>query len=139
MLPAYGAIYLINPAYLKYFQLILPIVLMAVVFCCVLGLTVSTFVHNTARATVVSYLIAAIVFVLPLFGWWAAGTQLGLGIAKWIAMPSPLVIALNQIHSNVVTPAIRDLWPAHLILMGVVCGAMLIAARVRLTMLLHQG
>jgi ABC-type transport system involved in multi-copper enzyme maturation permease subunit len=139
MLPAYGAIYLINSAYLPYFLRVLPVIVMAVVFCCVLGLTVSTFVHNTARATVVSYLIAAAVFVLPLFGWFAAGTQLGVDVAKWLAMPSPLVMALNLLPGEAATPQIGELWQEHLILMGVACVAMLVAARVRLTVLLHQG
>ena len=43
MLPAYGAIYLIYSSYLPYFARVLPVILGAVVFCCVLGLTVSTF------------------------------------------------------------------------------------------------
>lgn len=144
LLPGYAAICVINTEYIQRLLYILPITVMAVVFCCTLGLACSSFVTNTARATVMSYIITAGLFVLPLFGWWASGTLLDPKLARWLAMPSPLVMALNMLPTFDPTkptssPQIDVLWPQHLWLMAGLCVALLIAARARLAVLLRQG
>ena len=128
---------MIDPGYDARFLKLAPVVALAVVFCCTLGLACSTFILNTARATVTAYLITAAVFVLPLFGWWAAGQQLAAGVAKWIAFVSPLVIALNVLPSSDVQ--IEAMYVPHLWLMGGLCVLMLLLARGRLSQLLRQG
>lgn len=137
LVPAYGALRMIDPGYDARFLKLAPVVALAVVFCCTLGLACSTFILNTARATVTAYLITAAVFVLPLFGWWAAGQQLAAGVAKWIAFVSPLVIALNVLPSSDVQ--IEAMYVPHLWLMGGLCVLMLLLARGRLSQLLRQG
>src|SRR4051812_443092 len=76
LLPAYGALCAVNTSYVLYFARVVPVVLGAVLFCCMVGLTFSSFIPNTARATVAACITVAAVFVLPLFAWLAAGDQL---------------------------------------------------------------
>ncbi|MGH7215427.1 MAG: ABC transporter permease, partial [Tepidisphaeraceae bacterium] len=143
LLPAYIAICFVQPDYLKRVQLLLPVVVLAVVFCCTLGLLCSSFVSNTARSTVAAYVITAALFVLPLLAWWAGGNQISVAVAKWLAMPSPLVMATTLMESSQnpspMTLEVQKLWSKHLALMGAICLAMLLVARVRLSMLLRQG
>jgi ABC-type transport system involved in multi-copper enzyme maturation permease subunit len=137
LLPAYGALCAVNPGYLLYLGRVVPVVLLAVVFCCLVGLTCSSFVANTARATVTAYLLVAAVFVLPLFAWLTAGQQLSDGAAAQLAYLSPLVVALNELPGG--WEAVRDLYSLHLGTMACACAALLIVSWVRLNFLLRQG
>jgi ABC-type transport system involved in multi-copper enzyme maturation permease subunit len=137
LIPAYGALSMVNPGYMLFIARILPVVLLAVLFCCLVGLTCSTFIANTARATVTAYLIVAAVFVLPLLAWLTAGEQLSHRAAAAIAFVSPLVVALNELPGG--WDAVRDLYAAHLWTIGGACAAMLAVSWVRLNVLLRQG
>ena len=64
--------------------------------------------------------------------------------ASWLAMPSPLVVALSLLPP--VTEAggasarqIAELWSVHLWFMGAVCALLLVLAWTRLTALMRQG
>jgi len=112
-------------------------VLLAVVFCCLVGMTCSSFIGNTARATVTAYLVVAAVVVLPLLAWLAAGEQLSARAAAWIAYLSPLVVALNELPGG--WEPVRRLYALHLWTMGGACVALLVVSWVRLNVLLRQG
>ncbi len=137
LVPAYLAVWFIDPSYETRILSILPIILLSVIFCCTLGITLSSFISNTARATVAAYLVTAALFVLPMFAWWMGGSQLSMRLARWLAMPSPLVMAVNLLPEG--TPEIERLYFEHLYLIGGLCVVMLLAARMRLTHLLRQG
>jgi ABC-type transport system involved in multi-copper enzyme maturation permease subunit len=137
LIPAYGAMIAVNSGYLLFIGRVIPVVLVAVLFCCLVGLTCSSFIADTARATVTAYLIVAGVVVLPLFAWLAAREQLSHRAAALLAFLSPLVVALNELPGGW-EPA-RDLYAAHLCVMGGACVAMLAASWVRLNVLLRQG
>ena len=137
LLPAYAALAWVNPGYTAHFQKLMPVVAMAVLFCCTLGLTCSSFVPRTAQATVAAYLITAAVFVLPLLAWWAAGDQISVAAGTRLAFVSPLVMALNVLPGA--SPRVAALYGPHLWLMGGACVVMAIAARARLAVLLKRG
>jgi len=138
LLPAYGAICFIDPGYIARLQLLLPLILLSVALCCTIGLTASSFIPNTARATVVAYIATAVLFVVPMIGWWAGESRLiDTQIAKWVAFPSPIAVGLNLLPEA--TPEIRDLLPQHLILVSATCLLLLVVSRLRLSYLLRQG
>jgi ABC-type transport system involved in multi-copper enzyme maturation permease subunit len=137
LLPAYGALCAVNAGYLLFFARIVPVVLLATLFCCLVGLTCSAFIANTARATVSAYLIAAAVFILPLLAWLAAGEQLAPRPAAYLAFVSPLVVALNELPGG--WEPVREHYALHLWTIGAACAAMLAVAWVRLNALLRQG
>jgi ABC-type transport system involved in multi-copper enzyme maturation permease subunit len=137
MLPAYGAVCFVDHSYIDRFLPVLPLVLMAVALCLSTGLACSTLFRNSARATVAAYLIVSAIFVLPMLAWFAAGSQLDERLARWFAMPSPLVMALNLLPGG--SQFIADLWRLHLIVIGSISLLMLIIARVRLSYLLKRG
>jgi hypothetical protein len=137
LLPAYGALCIVNPGYVVYLMRVLPVVLLAVLFCCMVGLTFSCFIASTARATVAAYLVTAAIFLLPMFAWLAASQQLSGRVAASIAVVSPLVVALNELPGG--WERLRDLYAVHLWLMGGACAAMLAIAWGRLNVLLRQG
>jgi ABC-type transport system involved in multi-copper enzyme maturation permease subunit len=137
LLPAYGALCAVNSSYLLFFARVVPVVLLATLFCCLVGLTCSAFVANTARATVTAYLIVAAVFILPLFAWLAAGEQLSPRAAAYLACLSPLVVALNELPGG--WEPVRDLYALHLWAIGGACAAMLFVSWVGLNRLLRQG
>jgi len=137
MLPAYGALWAVNGTYVLYLSRVLPVVILAVLFCCLVGLTCSSFIANTARATVTSYLIVAALCLLPMFAWFAAGQQISEPAAAHVAFLSPLVVALNELPNG--WEAVRDLYPTHLIVIGTACVAMLALSWWRLNALLRQG
>ena len=137
MLPAYGALCLVNAGYIVYLARVVPVVLLAVLFCCLVGLICSSFIANVARATVTAYLIVAAVFILPLLAWLAAGNQLSDRAAAHVGCLSPLVVALNELPGG--WDAVRDLYSAHLWTMGGACALMLVASWMRLNVLLRQG
>src|SRR5205085_10638450 len=131
------AMYMVDPAYLLYLGRIVPVVVLAMLFCCLVGLTCSSFIANTARATVTSYLIVATFFLLPMFAWLAAGEQLSDRVAAHVAFVSPLVVALNELPGG--WEPVRDLYAAHLWMVGAACAAMLAISWTRLNVLLRQG
>jgi ABC-type transport system involved in cytochrome c biogenesis permease component len=137
MLPAYGALWMVNPGYLVYLARVMPVVLMATLMCCLVGLTCSAFIANTARATVTAYLIVAAITIVPLFAWLAAGQQIAEPVAARIAYLSPLVVALNELPGG--WDAVRDFYAVHLWTIGAACAAMLVVSWVRLNALLRQG
>lgn len=137
LLPAYGALYAVNSGYLLFFARIVPVVLLATLFCCLVGLMCSTFVANTARATVGAYLTVAALFILPLFAWLAAGEQLSERAASYVAFLSPLVVALNELPSG--WEPVRDLYAMHLWTIGGASIVMLAVSWIRLNALLKQG
>jgi ABC-type transport system involved in multi-copper enzyme maturation permease subunit len=135
--PAYGALVFIAPGYGVRLMLLLPIVLLAVVFCCVLGLACSSWTANAARAAVAAYGITAALFVLPLFGWLMMGQQLSPRGGALIAFASPIAMGLNLLPDS--SPELMRLYGAHLGMMGTLCLLLLVASRARLAMLLRQG
>jgi ABC-type transport system involved in multi-copper enzyme maturation permease subunit len=137
LLPAYGALCFVNPSYMLYLSRVLPVVLLAVLLCCMVGLTFSSFIANTARATVAACLLVAAIFVLPLFAWLAAGEQLSPMIAARVAFISPLVVALNTLPGG--WEPVRDLYTLHLWTIGIACVVMLVVSWIRLNVLLRQG
>jgi ABC-type transport system involved in multi-copper enzyme maturation permease subunit len=137
LLPAYGALCLVNAGYVLYFARVVPVVLAAVLLCCLIGLTFSSFVANTARATVAACLTVAAVFVLPMLAWLAAGQQLSDRAAARLAYVSPLVVALNELPGG--WEPVHDLYGLHLWTIGVACAAMLAISWLRLNALLKQG
>jgi hypothetical protein len=136
LVPAYAAVCYVKTEYIARLQFALPIIFLAVVFCCTLGLTCSSLINNTARATVASYMITAGIFVLPLFGWWALNDGL-FPQGHWVAFISPLVMALNQLPES--SSKIVALRREHLIVIGSLCVVLLVIARLRLGLLLRQG
>jgi len=143
LLPGYLAVCYVDPGYVVRLIKLLPVVIIAVTFCCTLGLTCSAFVTNTARATVSAYVITGALFVVPMLAWWAGGNQLDARLAAWLAMPSPLVMAINLVQSGAsATPMTQEIlgyWSTHLWLMLGLCLSMLVVARLRLTALMRQG
>jgi ABC-type transport system involved in multi-copper enzyme maturation permease subunit len=137
LLPAYGAVWFVDDSYGTHFLYLLPVVVLAVLFSLATALACSTFVNNTARATVAAYLIVAALFILPMLAWFASGTHINADIARWLAMPSPLVMGMNLLPTG--SSAIVDLWETHLIVMGSLIVLLLIVARTRLAALLRQG
>lgn len=137
LVPSYFALAWVNPGYAAHFQKLMPVIAMAVLFCCTLGLACSSFVPRTAQATVAAYLITAVLFVLPLLAWWAGGDLISAAAANRVAFVSPLVMGLN-----VLPGASRDvgaLYGQHLWVMGGLCLLLALAARARLAILLRQG
>ncbi len=137
LLPAYGSVCFVDQSYLQRFILLVPVVLLSAFLCCTVGLAASSFFNNTARATVTAYLVCAGLFVLPLLPYFAAGNQLGENLAAKLSMISPLVMGMSLMPTG--SRAVQELWQAHLIGIGALCIIMLVAARIRLAMLLKQG
>ena len=71
LLPAYLALVFIDPSYMPHLMRIGPVVLLDLLAMCILGLTCSTWLGNTARATVAAYALAASLVILPMLIWWA--------------------------------------------------------------------
>ncbi len=137
LIPAFATICFVNHIYISSFVMMLPVFAMSVALCCTAGLCCSAFVSSTARSTVINYFLVATVVVMPMVAWFASGTILEPRLAAWLAMPSPLVIALNQLPGG--SPDLAELWRAHLIFTGVLVVGLLIVARFRLTQLLRKG
>ncbi len=138
LMPAYGALAFIDPKYVPYLLQIAPVVLLAVLAMCILGLTASAWAANSARATVSAYLIASIIVIGPMLVWWAGEAQLvSMASARWVAMISPMVMSMNLLPDS--SMEIATLRSHHLILTGCLCVLMLIVAKVRLVSLLRHG
>jgi ABC-type transport system involved in multi-copper enzyme maturation permease subunit len=144
LVPAYGALCIIDPQYVAYLVPMAPVLLLAVVAMCILGLTCSAWAASTARATVMAYLIAASFVVLPMLLWWLAqGGLISTGSAKWVAFLSPLVMCMNLLPSPIQGDAFQSqinlLRDGHLMAMGGLCLVMLVMARLRLAAMLRRG
>lgn len=138
LLPAYGALAMIDPSYWPHLLQIAPVVALSVLAMCVLGLTCSAMAGNTARATVAAYLIASSIVVIPMLIWWAAeGQLLSMTTARWIASLSPMVMAINLLPDS--RPEIYQLRSHHLFAVAAACLVMLLLARYRLTRMLRNG
>jgi ABC-type transport system involved in multi-copper enzyme maturation permease subunit len=126
MLPAFAAVAYVNPAYLISITRICVISLLAVLMCCGVALACSAWIFETSRATTVSYLLIAAIFVLPIFAWIASGSVIDPPLARQLAAISPLVVAINVLpQGDASIAAIREV---HLIWMiGVFVLAMLLA------------
>jgi hypothetical protein len=138
LLPAYTAICFINPSYIQGVVSLLPVVGLAVVFCCTLGLTCSALFLNSARATVAVYVIVAIIFVVPLLLWLSGGAVIDPIVASRACLPSPLVLSLHLLPPDG-DSRIRSLAPHHLVVMTGLCLGMLVLTRVRLAQLIREG
>jgi ABC-type transport system involved in multi-copper enzyme maturation permease subunit len=149
MLPAYATLCFINPAYIRYSIAVLPIILLAMLLCCVLGLACSTFTANSTRATVIAYIFVAAIFALPVVIWWAAAAGLidNQQLTGWLVLPSPIVMALSVVPTSVNAGAspVNEAASAafaivpHEIFTGAMCIALLLLARIRLGFLLRKG
>jgi ABC-type transport system involved in multi-copper enzyme maturation permease subunit len=137
LMPAYGVLWFVNRSYENVIFQLMPLLVLAVLFCCTLGQAASSFFASTARATVVTYLIVAAMFVLPMLAWFAAGHQLEMNVARWLCMISPLVMALNLLPIG--SAAIAEMYVLHLWLTGGLCVVLLVVARIRLVVLLQHG
>lgn len=137
LLPAYGAVWFVDPTYLRAITQLVPVFVLIAVLCCTMGLACSALSDTTARATVSTYLVIAALIALPLFAWFAAGAYLDPAVASWLALASPLVIALNLLPGG--APEIARRWPDHLALIGGLGLLTLVVARVRLGFLLRKG
>ena len=137
LLPAYGALCMVNPGYVVYFGRVVPVVLLAVLFCCLVGLTCSSFIANTARATVTAYLIVA------------GGVR---AAAVRVVRGGRATVRARGGGDRVRQPARRRaqraarrvgrrarLYALHLWTIGGACAAMLVVSWVRLNVLLRQG
>lgn len=148
VIPAYATVCLVNPAYIRYSLDVLPIMLLAMTFCCVLGFTCSVFTNASARATVLASMIVASLFALPALAWWAANAGLihDDKLVGFLALPSPLIMALSVVPQSVdlsmpptESTSAAGLLPMHEWLIGGLCAAMLILCRFRLRALLLKG
>lgn len=139
LLPAYGALWFVQPSYQVYFFMVLPVVLLAAAFCCTLGLMCSTLIPNTARATVTAYLLTAALFVGPMIAWSASGVVLSPKIAAYIGFLSPLVVAVNVLPNGWAALSQQGLYDVHLYLMGLLTIIMLVIAWLRLAALMRRG
>jgi ABC-type Na+ efflux pump permease subunit len=137
LLPAYYAVQFVQESYLVRFLLLLPVVVLAVFFCVTLGILCSSLLSQSARATVAAYLVAAALFALPLFAWWASGVQLSTAVGAGIAFLSPLVMAIDIVSDP--TSAVAALRMQHLWVTGSLCVVMIVVARLRLRALLRHG
>jgi ABC-type transport system involved in multi-copper enzyme maturation permease subunit len=137
LLPAYGAVWFVDPTYLRPITLLVPVFALTAVLCCTSGLACSALADSTPRATVSNYLLVAALIVLPLFAWFAAGAYLDRSIASRFAIASPLVVALNLLPDG--APEIAHRWPQHLMVIGGLCFLTLVVARLRLGSLLRRG
>jgi ABC-type transport system involved in multi-copper enzyme maturation permease subunit len=140
LLPAFGVVCFVDEGYLRFIPRLVPVALLAAVVCCLLGLVCSSFTASTARATVAAYLLTATLFVVPLAGWWLADVQLSRNAARWICLPSPLVMSIYQLPAQAITfPQLTYLWKTHLCTMGALCLVLLLVARIRLNILMERG
>jgi ABC-type transport system involved in multi-copper enzyme maturation permease subunit len=138
-LPAYGTICYLDAGYIPYFLRLFPVLVLATIYCCTAGLLCSALFPQTARATVAGYIATAALFFVPLLAAWAASRALSERAASWIAMPSPMFVALNVVNLNPVKMPGIQIWPMHLIVCSLVVLALLFLARVRLAVLLKEG
>ena len=138
ILPAWGVVSVVNPEYIGFTLHLLPVTVLCLVLCSTVAMASSALSPSSARATVVAYLIVAVLLIVPMLAWWLAGPLLAAPLAAKIAMISPLAIALDA-RPGVAMPLTRDLFNVHLIVIGAISLLALIVARVRLWQLMRQG
>lgn len=139
IIPAWIVVSYVNPEYLDYAIKLAPVTLMTILMCTTIAMAASSLSASSARATVSSYLIVAAIVIVPLIAWWLAGILLAPRIAAWIAMVSPMSIALDTRPAVQGQPLTRDLFNHHLFTIGGVCVLSLLIARIRLRQLMRQG
>lgn len=139
MVPAWLVVSYVNLQYKDYAIALAPITLLALLMCSTIALACSAIFSSSARATVVSYMLVAGIFVIPMIAWWTAGALLASSAAAKVAMVSPLAIALDLRPGQDAIPLTRGLTNPHLIVIGSICLISLLAARVRLRQLMRQG
>jgi hypothetical protein len=139
LVPAYVALCYIDMGYIASLLRLAPVFVLAIVFCCILGLTCSSFLSSTSQAAVTSYVIAAAFFLLPALVWWAGGMRLTQPIAGGIGMSSPLLMSVSLINREDSARVIGNLWSTHLVVVSLLCVVMLVISRVRLSVLLRRG
>ncbi len=149
LLPAYATVCFVNPAYIQYMLAVLPVILLAMVFCCILGITCSAFTHSSARATVVAYILVTALFALPAVAWWAADAGLldNARMISWLSLPSPLLTALRIAPANVTSlseststaASTRSVLVPHEFLLAGLSIVLLALSRLRLAFLLRRG
>ena len=118
---------------------LIPVLALATIFCCTAGLVCSIFMAPTARATVAGYVVTSTLFFVPVLLAWAGSRALSENVTAWIAMPSPMFVAMNLVDLDPAKVTSVHLWLAHLIFDGVIVLAFLFAARARLGVLLREG
>jgi len=148
LLPAYGTLCYVNPSYLSYLLYVMPVAVLAMALCCVMGLACSVFAGSTPRATVIAYLAVAAIMVIPLLAWWAAdaGVIGNSAWVQWISMPSALAVGLSlaptSMAGGTVSSAgsgIAQLRNTHEMFTAGLCLLLLIVARLKMSSLLKHG
>jgi ABC-type Na+ efflux pump permease subunit len=145
LLPAYAALAYVQTGYIAYFLNVLPVILLAVLFCVSMGLVCSAFFAQTARATVMAYLISSALFILPVITWMVSGQLLSQHLGAQISFLSPLVMALSLLPPPEGQPAdpmsqlLANYYSYHLYFMAALCVGLIVAARLRVSRLLQQG
>jgi ABC-type transport system involved in multi-copper enzyme maturation permease subunit len=138
-LPAYGTICYLDAGYIPYFLKLIPVLAVATIFCCMAGLFCSILLPQTARATVAGYVATSLLFFVPVLVAWATSHVLSENVTAWIAMPSPLYVAVNLVDLSLAKTSAVHLWLAHLIFSSAIVVALLFASRLRLAGLLREG
>jgi ABC-type transport system involved in multi-copper enzyme maturation permease subunit len=139
LLPLYGAICFLDPGYWPSLLRLLPVLILAAVFGCTVGLMCSAFAAHTARATVASYLISGTTLLAPVLIAWIAQRQLSPSLVAWLSMPSPLAVSLSLVNRSMTAEASPSIWSAHLWTMAGIIVLMLLLARFRLGFLLRRA
>jgi ABC-type transport system involved in multi-copper enzyme maturation permease subunit len=139
MVPAWLVVSFVNGNYIQFAISLLPITLLALLMCSTVAMACSAISAASARATVLSYLVVAAIFILPMLAWWTAGSILAPKLAAWVAMISPLAVALDLRPGAEATALTRQYLIPHLVTIGGICIAALLVARVRLWQLMRQG
>jgi ABC-type transport system involved in multi-copper enzyme maturation permease subunit len=139
IVPAWVVISFVNDHYIQYAVSIIPITLLALLMCSTVAMACSAMSATSARATVLAYMIVAAIFILPMLAWWTAGSILAPRLAGWVAMISPLAVALDLRPGAEASAITRQYMVPHLITIGGICLVALLVARVRLWQLMRQG
>jgi ABC-type transport system involved in multi-copper enzyme maturation permease subunit len=137
MIPAYAAICYVDASYIPAMTKLLPTTLLAAGVCLFIGTACSSWSANSARATIVAYLIVVALLVVPLFAGLQSSLRLSPQAARWLGSISPLVVVLNLLPSGDANIAALLSW--HVQLMIGICIVAFVIARLRLTQLTRSG
>ena len=118
VVPAWFVVSYVNAEYLDYALKLAPVTLLSILMCSTIAMAASSLSASSARATVTSYLIVAAIMIVPLIAWWLSGILLAPRVAAWIAMVSPMSIALDLRPALAGHPLTRDLFNYHLVTIG---------------------
>ncbi len=138
LLPLYAAICFLDPGYWPSFLQLVPVLVLAAIFGCTVGLMCSAFAAHTARATVASYLVSGTTVLAPVLVAWIAQRQLAPSLVAWLSMPSPLAVSLGLMNRSMTPAASPWIWSAHLWTMAGIIVLMLVLARFRVGYLLRR-